>query len=185
MPGIVASGQEKPKTNKGLVAVLCLLLIVIAGLGAGVAIIVNSRNGAESPPVEDGEAGLRALETQENIDEEYENNPNYTFDDAVNAYENAMAEGSNANRVYNAMNYASFVYNAQGDMDRAAEIMSRVEPLIERNNDLAIDYYVFLRNLYSQAGDNEMESYYDQKVAELTPVDTRTYEEIMPKEEED
>ena len=64
MPGIVASGQEKPKTNKGLVAVLCLLLIVIAGLGAGVAIIVNSRNGAESPAVEDGEAGLRALEIQ-------------------------------------------------------------------------------------------------------------------------
>lgn len=182
---VVTSGQEKPKTNKGLVAVLCILLVVIVGLGVGVVMIVNSRNEAESPVIQDGEAGLQALETQENINEEYENNPNYSFDDAANAYEEAMTKGSNASRVYSAMNYASFVYDVQGDIAKATEIMSRVEPLIEGNNDLAIDYYVSLRNLYSQVGDNEMEGYYDQKVAELSPVDMRPYEEIMPREEEE
>ena len=70
----------------------------------------------------------------------------------------------------------TFIYDNNGDIDEAVDILKRVESLVDDGT--AGDYYVALRQLYGDAGMNEKAEFYNQKVLELIPKDTRPVEEL-------
>ncbi len=129
----------------------------------------NSRNEGEVEYEDAGDAALEALTIQENIDEKYDNDPNYSLADAMSEYEYEMSVGSNTKRIYTAINYAEFVYAAYEDIDKVVGIMQKVESLLEEGTMATLDYYVAMANFYEKAGDEEKAAEYNQKVSNMTP----------------
>lgn len=162
--------------NKGLIILLCALVVVIVGLGIGIGVVMlnDSRNGSVAENDKNVNGGTEALLTSENIRSKLESDLNYSNDDAIRDYEYALnSNGGNAYKVYVAMDYADFVYDLYMSKDYVIEIMSGVEGLLDTST-LAIDYYGAMSSFYEQFGDTEKADLYNQKVVELVPAETMT-----------
>ena len=160
--------------KKKIAIIFAVLLIVCAAIVA-VIIIVN-KNNPERIADENIVENISASEVSENIENKFDNELDYSLNDAINEYESAMSTGTNTYKVYIAIYYATFIYDINNNIDEAIDILGRVESLIDDNT--AVDYYVALRQLYSIAGMDEEAEFYNQKVLELIPQNTRPIETL-------
>lgn len=161
--------------KKVLVAGLVILAVAVVGLAVGVVVLLNENN-PEKIAADSISDNVSASEFSEAIEYRFNNELGYSVNDAVNDYETEMNTGNDFYRVYVAIYYANFIYDVNDDIDDAVVILRRVEPLI--NSGVAVDYYVAFRQLYESAGMSEESEFYNQKVLELIPQDTRPIEEI-------
>lgn len=173
--------SEAKSGNKGLVILLCALVVVIVGLGIGIVVVVNGNDNDSS--LFDGEVNdsVSALEANDVILNKMNNNLEYSIEEAVEEFENEMNVGDDSRKVYIAIYYADFVYSYYGNIDQSVAILGRVENLVI-DDDMAINYYVALRDLYLRAGMEEEVVFYNQKVVDLIPEDTRSVEELKGEE---
>lgn len=150
-------------------------LLVMCAVGVIIVLVVN-KNNPERIADENIVENVSASEISEKIEDKFNNELDYSLSDAINEYESAMSSGPDTYRVYIAIYYATFIYDNNGDIDEAVDILKRVESLVDDST--AGDYYVTLRQLYGDAGMNEKAEFYNQKVLELIPKDTRPVEEL-------
>lgn len=171
--------------NKGLLILLCVLLVAIAGLGIGIGVVMNLQNGGEvGHEANYTNDSVSALEVEEYISNNLDNDPNYSIQDAVVDYEREMSVGDNSRRVYVAIYYADFIYGQDSDLDGAVGILRRVEDLIGED-ETAVSYYATLRGLYRQSGMESEADFYNQKVSTLMPKDDRSIEDLRRNKETD
>lgn len=161
--------------GKKRVMIILVVLLIICIVGV-VMVMVVSKNDPGSIADENIVENISASEVSEKIEDKFNNELDYSLSDAINEYESAMDSGPDTHKVYIAIYYATFIYGNNGDIDEAVDILKRVEPLLD--DDTAVDYYVALRQLYGDAGMNEEAEFYNQKVLELIPKDTRPVEEL-------
>lgn len=150
-------------------------LLIMCAVGVIIVLVVN-KNNPERIADENIVENVSASEISEKIEDKFNNELDYSLSDAIDEYESAMDSGPDTHKVYIAIYYATFVYDNNGDIDEAVGILKRVESLV--NDNVAIDYYVALRQLYDAASMNEEAEFYNQKVLELIPKDTRSVEEL-------
>lgn len=166
--------------HKGLVILLCVLLVAIVGLGVGIGVILNN-NHINEELVNNETGSVSALAVNERIMDRLDSDPEYTIDDAIEDFEKEMDNGDNAHRVDVAIYFADFVYTYHGDINESVAILSRVEDLLEDDEE-AISYYATLRRLYESEGLDVEADFYNQKVIDLMYKDTRSIEELKGRE---
>ena len=127
-------------------------LLVMCAVGVIIVLVVN-KNNPERIADENIVENVSASEISEKIEDKFNNELDYSLSDAINEYESAMSSGPDTYRVYIAIYYATFIYDNNGDIDEAVDILKRVESLVDDST--AGDYYVTLRQLYGDAGMNE------------------------------
>ena len=162
--------KEKSHNSKGLIILLCVLVVVIVGLVVGICVINLNNQGENNVVVEEAEVSgsLRALKIDNSIVNKIDNDENYTVDDAIAEYEKETSFGSAEKRVYLLFDYANFVYDEYGDIDVAIEILKRAEPLLDGLS-MTSDYYIATAGLYRKSGNEEQAEVYEQKIKEITP----------------
>ncbi|MBQ1298224.1 hypothetical protein IIY24_00045 [Candidatus Saccharibacteria bacterium] len=156
--------------NKKLVVVLGILGLIIVGLVVGILILNNPFGGNERDEVIVNNAGEVAFNLSEEISEKLADESDYGLEQAVSEYEEVYNASEGRTKVYIAIEYANFVYDYFADLDKATGILKEVEGLLG-DDAVKINYYVTLRELYEESGNEEMGDYYNQKVIELLPDD--------------
>lgn len=195
--GLSEGGKNRKNrmNNRVLVGVLVVTIVVIVGLVIGIVVANLSRNdGGSDEGVEedsivkidynvlgyvDGEAPSSAVAVQlaNQIDDEFQYNPDYLYADAINDYENAILSTDGDLKIECAILFANFVYSNTDDAAEAVKILNSVNETVG-DEPTRVEYYNSLMGYYSQLGDEENVQYYKQLISELVPETIVTYEDI-------
>ena len=152
------------ENNFPLILTLAILIIMIIGLGAGIFVLrLGKKPQVTVPETMEGWDGpisdsTKALMFSEEIDERIESN-DYSYEDAVRDYGDALDSSQGDLKVYMAIAYANFVFNEKLDLDKAVGILDSVSDLVH-GNVLENAYNGTYYDLYSSSGEVEEADYY-------------------------
>lgn len=177
--------KDKAKiSGKVWIALLVVLLIVIVGLVVGLVVQLSTeRMIAESDdfggiieenmPGWEGDVGdsTKALIIAEEIAERLEDDLTFSLDDAIAEYKTVYDNSDGDLKVYIAIEYANYIYNATGNLEEALKIINEVEGLTKGSDKLESDYLYAIYGLYSLAGDSEKMAKYSDILEERFPPD--------------
>lgn len=180
--------SETKSGNKGLVILLCVLAVVIVGLGVGISVIMgvqrNIKSDENSERINklidteeamsgwDGEVSdsTKAMILTDDIRDKLQNNVDYDVSDAIAEYDEVYRGSDGDLKVYVAIEYANYLYTISQDVEASVKILEDVDDLT--NNDfLRYEYLSALYYIYQQAGDVEKSDYYKGMILEKYPPD--------------
>ena len=183
---IVSTEMDEKRSNKkkNLFAILTSVLsVVIVGVIVAVAVIKMNEEYVPEIPEEIKELASGS-EIGSEIVSKFAWNQDYSYEDAVSDFEKEMNAGGEERRIYIAIAYALFVYDQKGNADDAANILLALEEEIQNKNDnVKLDYYITLRNIYKNDCSGEKYEYYDNLVTEY--LDDEEKAEIIIEEPEE
>lgn len=165
--------------NRGLLVLLGVLCVAIAGLSVGIWFLVNKNNDNDNESSidesnrvvltdrMDGWDGqiseaTQALIFSDNVKDRLENDDGYDINNAISDYENAYNESSESLRFNVAIEYSYFILDFTGDLDAAINIMERVEDFISLDDYNKIYYYNTLYTLCDKANDGDRAQQYKE-----------------------
>lgn len=156
--------------RKTILLILIVLVLVIIALVVGIVIANNVQK------KEDGEEYKKYLEKVE-----MNNSGIADCEEIQNAYDSGVINADSANSLYddyytNSENddykiylticYANYIFDKDGNLDRAVELVEGIESLIKEDEDKN-SYYNALIYYYGAVDDNEKADYYQQLQDEL------------------
>ena len=167
----MVDGEKKKKTVL-LVVVLVVFILLIIGLVVGIVLVRTKDDQSDGSYTETSTEQIqREISYSANADAKageiiakLNADNDYFIEDAVNEFENLINDNKEKNKYYLITQYASFIYNYLGDLDRAIEVLDTAKEVA--TNDLMADYYLSYRNLYNSVGDQEKVDYYDKLIME-------------------
>ena len=162
--------KKQPHERKILIAILSVLAVLIVGLVVTVIANVISSDDEESDIVQ-------AINKCNEINGLYEETLDYEL--VASEFESGLSGGVDLRRMYLSICYAKFINDNGGSLEDAVEKLGSFQSVADsEGGDVAIDYYVAMRDLYEFAGRDDEVEYYDGVIEELMPKDTRPIEEI-------
>lgn len=116
------------------------------------------------------ESSTSADEVRDKADHIYSDG-DYTLDsytEACNLFEKSISEAKKDDKVYLQMDYADFIYDNEGNAEKAISVLLEVD-LSDASKTAKLDYYVLLSRYYGLIGDQENETKYKDKANEYGP----------------
>ncbi len=168
----VSFGSRK-RSDRLLIGIFVTLMVVIVGLGIAVTLsfVLNGNSeDKESDLPENAVTQNDAFSVAFGINERYDNDPDYYYDEAVADYEQQMSQGDDWYKFSIACYYARFLRDQGNDLNAALDVMGRAGEYVKTDNaNQMIDYYVVVRDLYKGVND-EMYDYYNGEIIKLSTV---------------
>lgn len=184
--------RNKKKLILGLAAVLVVVIVVVAGVAIGTANDNNDFNdsraivkldmkpeGYSENPADSTIVAVFASR----IDDRLVEDPNYTYNNAISDYEIAYNGTSDNIKVGVAYEYANFVFRETKDLDKAKEILKRIEETVLKNNG-AMRYYTTLSMMCMAAGMEEEANNYKRIMEEVAPPEVVVDDAVVNEEEQ-
>lgn len=167
--------------RKTIFLILIVLALVIVALVIGIVVANNTLNKeAYEKYVEKVEMNNLGIADCEEIQNAYDSGM-INVNGANGLYEDYYTSSENDDyKIYLTICYANYIFDKDGNLDRAVGLVEGIESLIKENEDKN-SYYNALIYYYGAVGDNEKVDYYQQLKDELN---SKMYEKEGSAEDE-
>jgi len=187
-----SSGASVSGQKKFLVVILSVLCVVIVGLIVAI-VVVNLQENKTEPEKESQSDGI-SQELSEITDgttvgnviiDKLETESDYTFEDAKLDFDEELERGDIIRKIYVAIAYSNLLYQYTSNIECSVrDLLSFEADLQDVGDDVKLDFYATLRDLYGKAGDEPQYEYYNNLISELLPEPEVPINPILPEEYE-
>lgn len=170
--------EKQPQERRILIGVLSALVVVIVGLVVAIVMSIRINNEKSIVPNEDLDSSVVALNLRNDIFNRMVSEADYSFDDAVNDFENAINGGSGELKTNIMIYYAYFLEENGYDLGL---IVGMLEDYISEDTsvDERVELYFVLEDFYSKLGDYDKLKKIDEEINLLSPGEKVSSEQLL------